>query len=95
MQDEKLSEASGGTRKAAQLVKTSTPGIYKRGGRYVLVWTHRGRQHKSFHRTLAEAREAKGQRQTGSRRPSARQPFADYARAWLDGLPGSYRARPR
>lgn len=48
---------------AAKLVKTNTPGIYKRGGRYVVVWWHRGKQHKSFHRTLAEAREAKGERQ--------------------------------
>lgn len=70
------------------LVKTKTPGVYKRGGRYVVVWTHRGRQHKSFHRTYAEAREAKGQRQAGDRRPTSKQPFADYARAWIDGYQG-------
>jgi hypothetical protein len=53
----------------AKLVKTSTPGIYRRGGRYVVVWRHRGKQHKSFHRTYEEAREAKGRRQAGDRRP--------------------------
>jgi integrase len=73
---------------AAPLVKTKTPGIYKRGSRYVVIWRHRGKQYKSFHRTLAEAREAKGQRQSGSRRPSTKQPFAEYARSWLDGYQG-------
>lgn len=72
----------------ARLVKTKTPGIYKRGERYVVVWRHRGKQHKSFHRTMAEAREAKGQRQSGNRRPSTKQPFAEYAAAWLDGYQG-------
>ena len=72
----------------APLVKTKTPGIYKRGSRYVVVWRHRGKQYKSFHRTLAEAREAKGQRQAGHRRPSTKQPFSEYARAWLDGYQG-------
>jgi integrase len=73
---------------AEPLVKTKTPGVYKRGDRYVVVWRHRGKQHKSFHRTYAEAREAKGQRQAGDGRPSTKQPFADYARAWLDGYQG-------
>jgi hypothetical protein len=44
-----------------KLTKTSMPGIFRRhvagctGGRcdcaYVVVWRHRGTQHKSFHRT--------------------------------------------
>jgi integrase len=33
--------------------------------------------------TLAEAREAKGQRDAGDRRPASREPFEDYARQWL------------
>ena len=73
----------------ATMERTRTPGIYKRGGRYVVVWRHRGRQHKSFHRSYEEAREAKGQRQAGDRRPSSREPFEDYALAWVD----SYRGR--
>ena len=47
------------------------PGIFRRGGRYVVVWSHRGSQHKEYFRTLAEAREAKGRRDSGERRPSA------------------------
>src|SRR3954452_19317239 len=74
---------------ADTMEKTRTPGIYKRGSRYVVVWRHRGRQHKSFHRTLEEAREAKGQRDSGDRRPASRQSFEEYATRWLD----TYRGR--
>jgi integrase len=71
-----------------KLVKTQTPGVYKRGDRYVVVWRHRGKQLKSFHRTYAEAREAKGQRAGGVSRPSTKQPFGEYAKAWIDGYQG-------
>ena len=74
---------------AAKLETTRYPGIYRRGARYVVVWRHRGRQHKEFFRTLEEAREAKGLRDSGDRRPSSRQPFEEYARRWLD----TYRGR--
>jgi integrase len=76
---------------APKMEKTRHPGIYKRGGRYVVVWRHRGRQHKSFHRTLAEAREAKGRRAGGDSKPATRQQFDDYARAWLLGYAGRTR----
>ncbi|HMC50321.1 MAG TPA: site-specific integrase [Solirubrobacterales bacterium] len=72
----------------AKLVKTSTPGIYRRGSRYVVVWRHRGKQHKSFHRTYEEAREAKGRRQAGDRRPASRDRFEDFAPRWLEGYRG-------
>jgi hypothetical protein len=73
---------------ADALLKTKTPGVYKRGDRYVVVWRHRGKQFKSFHRTYAEAREAKGQRQGGTRRPATKQAFGEYAEAWIDGYQG-------
>lgn len=73
---------------AAKLDKTGTPGIYKRGSRYVVVWRHRGKQHKSFHRTLAEAREAKGNRDGGDRRPVARVGFEDYFEQWIKSYSG-------
>ena len=73
---------------AAKLEKTGTPGIYRKGNRYVVVWKHRGRQHKSFHRTMAEAREAKGHRQAGDRRPVTRQTFEEFALAWVDTYGG-------
>jgi len=54
---------------------TRHPGIYRRGSRYVVVWPHRGKQHKQFFRTLAEAREAKGRRFAGERTPATRASF--------------------
>jgi integrase len=69
--------------------RTRYPGIYKRGSRYVVVWERRGQQHKSFHRTLAEARAAQGlRRQPGERKPATRDRFEDYAESWLDTYNG-------
>jgi integrase len=68
--------------------RTRHPGIYKRGSRYVVVWRHRGRQHKSFHRTLDEAREAKGRRAAGDSRPTSRERFEKYARQWIEAYRG-------
>ncbi len=73
---------------AAKMERTRTPGIYKRGERYVVVWRHRGKQHKSFHRTYEEAREAKGRRQSGDSRPASREPFEDFAHEWLKNFGG-------
>jgi integrase len=73
----------------APMVKTSTPGIYKRGSRYVVTWRHRGAQHKESFRTMAEAREAQGsRRKPESRTVTSRQWFEDYATAWLDSFTG-------
>jgi len=74
---------------AAKMERTSTPGIYKRGNRYVITWQHRGRQHKESFRTLAEAREAKGRRSGGDRRKIPRVRLDDYAERWL----ATYRGR--
>jgi integrase len=71
-----------------KMERTRHPGIYKRGGRYVVVWRHRGRQHKSFHRTLAEALEAKGRRQAGDRRPASKVRFEDYFAEWIESYAG-------
>ena len=78
--------------------RTSIPGIFRRhgagcnGGRcscpYVVVWRHRGRQFKQTFRTFAEAREAKGNRDAGERRPAARIGFADYFDDWIESYAG-------
>jgi integrase len=72
-----------------KMERTRTPGVYKRGDRYVVVWRHRGRQHKEFFATLTEAREAKGRRQSGDRRKPPRVRVSDFAPAWVE----SYRGR--
>jgi integrase len=71
-----------------KLERTRYPGIYKRGSRYVVVWRHRGRQHKSFHGSLGEAREAKAQRQAGDRRPVSKIGFEDYFAEWIETYAG-------
>lgn len=84
---------------AAKLEKTKTPGIYRRhdavcerGARcdcsYVVVWRHRGKQHTTTYRTLAEAREAKGSKDAGDRRPSARVTVSDYYEQWIESYAG-------
>jgi integrase len=83
---------------ATNLEKTTTPGIFRRhvagcDGRrcscaYVVVWRHRGKQHKETFRTLAEAREAKGKRDAGDRRPVARVGFSDYFDEWIESYAG-------
>jgi integrase len=83
----------------AKLTKTTTPGIFRRHvagcdgeGRcdcsYVVVWRHRGRQHKATFRTFAEAREAKGSREAGDRRPTSKVGFADYFAEWIESYAG-------
>jgi integrase len=64
------------------------PGIYKRGSRYVVQWKHRGKLHKSSHRTLSEAARAKGRRMAGETEPAARQRFDAYARQWVKAYEG-------
>jgi integrase len=77
-----------------RMAKTSTPGIYKRGGRYVVVYRDpSGKQRKEFAVTLAEARDVKATRTADVRRGEFREfsrvEFADYAAEWID----TYRGR--
>src|SRR5258708_4087376 len=82
----------------AKLERANTPGIFRRHVKgcdqercecsYVIVWRHRGRQHTDTYRTLAEAREAKGNRDAGDRRPVARIGFADYFADWIESYAG-------
>jgi integrase len=75
-------------RDARRLVKTGTPGIYKRGGSYVVVGRDlRGKQVKKFAKTLAEARVKKAELRAdvarGEYRNTSRIAFADYAARWI------------
>src|SRR5947199_9350925 len=70
-----------------RLVKTSTPGIYKRGGRYVVIFRDpHGKQRKRSARTLAEARDVKATLtadvKRGEYRSISKVTFADYAKEW-------------
>jgi integrase len=82
----------------AKLTKTNTPGIYRRhkggcgGGRcdcaYVVTWRYRGKAMKETCWTFAEAREMKGQKEAGDRRPSARVDLVGYFDEWIEVYAG-------
>ena len=83
----------------AKLTKTTTPGIFRRHvkgcegeGRcscsYVVVWRHRGRQHKETFRTANEARKAKGGREAGDKRPTSKVGFENYFAEWIESYAG-------
>ena len=83
---------------AAPLVKTSHPGIFRRGGRYVVVFRVGGRQRKESARTLDEARRLKRAREADRDRGDLvaleRVTLHAYAREWVGryvgkGRPGS------
>ncbi len=82
-----------------KLVKTSTPGIFRahrkscdRRGRcecpYVIVWRHRGRQHKETCRSFAEAREKKSARENVDSRPIPKVLFGEYFPQWIETYAG-------
>src|SRR5689334_22222615 len=77
---------------AAKLVKTKTPGIFKRGGRYVFSYRVAGVQKWESCRTLEEARLAKSARMTDIERGEfdgrSRITLRDYAREWIDRYQG-------
>ncbi len=71
-----------------KLERTQTPGIYKRGSRYVVVFRdQRGRQRKRFAKTIAEAKRQKAGGITdvarGEYQERSKETFASYARRWI------------
>lgn len=78
---------------AAALKKTRTPGIYKRGSRYAVVYRDsEGRQRQESARTLDEARALKAARTTavatGEFHAASRVKFRDYATEWVERYQG-------
>src|SRR5215203_5566433 len=73
-----------------RMVRTSVPGVYRRGERYVAVTRHQGRQVKTYHRTLTQAKMAKARRDAGEQ-PRSRERFDRYAERWLTEYGGRTR----
>ena len=73
---------------AAKLEKTRTPGIFKRGSRYVFSYRVEGKQRWESCRTLDDARRAKSARATdigrGEFEERPRVTLRDYAEAWVE-----------
>lgn len=77
---------------AAKLEKTRTPGIYRRGGRYVFSYRVDGKQRWESCRTIDEARRLKAARATdierGEFEPRSRVTLHEYAREWVERYQG-------
>jgi integrase len=80
-----------------KLETTSVPGIYKRGGKYVVRYRAGGRRYAETVATMAEARRMKRERERSKDRgefelvAASRRPFAEYARDWIDSYQGNGR----
>jgi integrase len=79
---------------AAKLEKTRTPGIFKRGSRYVFSYRVAGKQRWESSRTLDEARSNRSERLTDVRRGEGQRStvkLRDYAPDWIDRYHGTGR----
>jgi integrase len=84
---------AGGRAVSALMEKTKTPGIYRRGRRYVVTFRdQQGIPRKRSAATLAHARELKATLtadvKRGDYRTLPKLSFADYAREWIDSYQG-------
>ena len=82
--------------KTSETGKKSPPNIFRRGGRYVVVYRDAdGRQRKESARTLDDARRLLSKRTTqvaeGEFNPQTRVTLGDYAREWIDRYQGGRR----
>lgn len=64
------------------------PGIYRRGNRYVVKFSDRGRRAKKMFRTLTEAKRFKGRAAAGEAHATAARSFRSYALEWIDSYEG-------
>jgi integrase len=81
---------------AAKLEQTGTPGVFKRGARYAVLYRDAsGRQRQESVRTYDDARRLRTARSAavddGSYQSQTRERFADYALAWVERYPGNGR----
>jgi integrase len=88
-----MKQAPSSTPPTRKLERTGTPGIFRRGNRYVVTFRDpSGRQRKRSARTLAEARSLKSSLTTdvnrGEYRTVSNVTFADYWPQWIDNYSG-------
>ena len=78
---------------AAPMVRTKTPGVYRRGSRYVAVYRDAdGKQRKASARTLDDARRLKREREVeasaGGGAKAQNETFPSYALSWMETFRG-------
>jgi integrase len=78
--------------KKRELVKTATPGVYRRGKSYMVRYRVHGQERKRYARTYAEARDLKASLATDVRRGEYRElgkiTFKQHASEWIDSYQG-------
>jgi hypothetical protein len=75
----------------APLQRTSVPGVYKRGSRYVVTYRVNGKQRRESARTLDDARRLKRAREAAADRGTlaqSRVTFSEYATEWVERYHG-------
>ena len=76
----------------AAMQRTTTPGIYKRGSRYVVRYRAGGKQRQESTRTLKDAlrlkRAREADRDRGEFEAESRMPFREYAQEWVERYHG-------
>src|SRR3954469_19396384 len=85
--------------KPGSLVRTATPGIFKKVGAkrrpYIVIYRAAGKQRKESCRTLDEARAVKRAREPdrdrGEFQPRSRVTLRDYLTEWIDAYQGNGR----
>jgi len=78
-----------------KLEKTKTPGVYRRGKSYVVIYRAGGRQRKEFAGTLDEARRIKRERETDRDRGELQERTTVTFRAYLEEWVERYRGQGR
>lgn len=78
-----------------KLVRTKTPGVYRRGRSYVVIYRAGGRQRKEFARTLDEARRIKRERETDRDRGELQERTTITLRAYLEEWVDRYQGQGR
>jgi integrase len=78
-----------------KLVRTKTPGVYRRGRSYVVIYRAGGRQRKEFARTLDEARRIKRERETDRDRGELQERTTITLRVYLEEWVERYRGQGR
>lgn len=78
-----------------KLVRTKTPGVYRRGRSYIVIYRAGGRQRKEFARTLDEARRIKRERETDRDRGELQERTTITLRTYLEEWVERYRGQGR
>jgi integrase len=64
------------------------PGVWRRGNRYVVKYTHNGKVRKKYLRTLTEVKKFQATVAAGNAQPTSARSFRDYAAEWIKTYTG-------